>query len=57
MEEGIKEIGGIDLLDEYDELLREEARKPITFAKNKKKTKRLSVVYEEVFRRMLNYRD
>lgn len=55
MEENIKEANSIELLDEYDKLLMESARKPKTFAKSKKKAERLSIVYEEVFRRMFEF--
>lgn len=55
MEKDLTEANGIDLLDEFEKLIQEQARKPKTFDKIKYKKERLNIVYEEVFRRMFNY--
>ena len=55
MKQDIKEANGIDLLDEFENLLSEKSRKPKTFDKIKYKKERFNIVYEEVFRRMFNY--
>ena len=53
METDLTEVRGIDLLDEYEKLIAEQARKPKTFSK----AERLNIVYEEVFRRIFNYNE
>lgn len=52
-EEEIALLGTCDLLDKYEELLCEQARKPKTFRKNKAKEKLLCDIYEEVLLRVM----
>jgi len=49
--EELREIGGVDLIYEYEELLKEMVRKPKTF----KKRQRLADISDEVLHRVMEF--
>lgn len=46
----IKELGAIDILDKYEELIKEEAMRPKSF--NQEKREMFCLIYDEIISRL-----